>query len=268
MTRPAPTRPTGTITRGTTHPNRLRRADRWLIHTACADLRRLDRAPLVVDLGFGASPITTVELHSRLIAHVRADIDVLGLEIDQQRVAAAEPHARTGLAFARGGYEVGPAPRPPFIIRAFNVLRQYDETDVGPAWALMASRLQTGGFVLEGTCDEIGRRATWVRIDHSGSPVSLTLSAHVGSLEKPSDLAERLPKALIHRNIPGEAIHEVFVGLDRAWAAAAPVKPFGPRQRWLAMATSAHNAKLGLLNEPSRWRLGEITFPWTAVAPG
>ena len=28
----APPRPLGTITRGTTHPNRLRRVDRWIAH--------------------------------------------------------------------------------------------------------------------------------------------------------------------------------------------------------------------------------------------
>ncbi|MBP7818889.1 MAG: class I SAM-dependent methyltransferase, partial [Rhodoluna sp.] len=56
-------KPVGTVTRGTTNPNRLRRVDRYI--AALPVLRRTDH-PVVVDLGFGASPITAVELLSRL----------------------------------------------------------------------------------------------------------------------------------------------------------------------------------------------------------
>lgn len=259
-------KPQGSITRGTTHPNRLRRADRWFIHVACGYLRS-STAPLVVDLGYGANPVTTAELHQRLARHVRPDIAVLGLEIDPERVQVAKAWAADGLSFARGGFELGPAPRPAAAIRAFNVLRQYDEADVAPAWQQMAARLAPGGLILEGTCDEIGRRAAWVRIDHLGQPLSLTLSTHVGSLDRPSDLAERLPKALIHRNVPGERIHEVLRGLDRAWDVAAPQAAFGPRQRWIEMASRACDAGVGVRSEPARWRLGELTLPWSAVAP-
>ncbi len=43
-----------------------------------------------------------------------------------------------------------------------NVLRQYDEDDVADAWARMCARLlQPDGILVEGTCDEIGRIATW-----------------------------------------------------------------------------------------------------------
>ena len=77
-------RPIGTVTRGTTNPNRLRRADRWLVTT---ERRRLTAAPdpLVVDLGFGASPVTTLELRDRL-RRIRPDVRVVGVEIDPVRV--------------------------------------------------------------------------------------------------------------------------------------------------------------------------------------
>ncbi|MDQ1653021.1 MAG: hypothetical protein QOI35_2221, partial [Cryptosporangiaceae bacterium] len=79
----------GLPTRGTTAPNRLRRVDRWLAGDA-AVTRLLRRAadPLVVDLGYGASPVTTVEL-ARWLSRVRADVRVLGLELDPERVAYA-----------------------------------------------------------------------------------------------------------------------------------------------------------------------------------
>src|SRR5487761_758171 len=80
-------RPEGEITRGTTNPSRLRRVDRWITRAQHAVLRAGER-PLIVDLGFGASPVTTVELYRRVLA-VAPDAEVIGLEIDQERVAAA-----------------------------------------------------------------------------------------------------------------------------------------------------------------------------------
>ena len=127
-----PGRPVGTITRGTTNPNRLRRIDRWL---TSVEGRRLRPAadPLVVDLGYGASPVTTVELFERLRA-VRPDVEVVGLEIDPARVAAAQPWTEPGLTFRRGGFELPlPDGRRPILVRAANVLRQYDAAEVDGA---------------------------------------------------------------------------------------------------------------------------------------
>ena len=58
----------GLATRGTTAPNRLRRVDRWLTGVHGGLLRGALEAPLVVDLGYGGSPVTTVELFGRLRA--------------------------------------------------------------------------------------------------------------------------------------------------------------------------------------------------------
>ena len=79
-------RPEGEITRGTTNPGRLRRVDRWITQAQQAVLRAQER-PLIVDLGFGASPVTTVELY-RGVRAVAPDAEVAGLEIDPERVAA------------------------------------------------------------------------------------------------------------------------------------------------------------------------------------
>lgn len=55
MKTPAAPRPVGTVTRGTTNPNRLRRMDRWIAATHGAALRRASD-PVAVDLGYGAAP--------------------------------------------------------------------------------------------------------------------------------------------------------------------------------------------------------------------
>ena len=256
-------RPIGAVTRGTTSPNRLRRVDRWTL-ASYGDLLRSSTAPLVVDLGFGASPVTTVEFADRLQL-VRADIDVLGLEIDPVRVLAAQPVARPGLTFAVGGFEL-PTPRRPVLVRALNVLRQYDESEVCAAWSLMQSRLAPNGVLVEGTCDEVGRLASWVAITATG-PQTFTAAARLTSLDRPSDLAERLPKCLIHRNVPGEPVHALFLDLDRAWEVHTALGVFGARQRWLATIGAIRQSGWPVLGNQSRWRLGEVTLPWPAVAP-
>jgi len=276
-------RPEGEITRGTTNPGRLRRVDRWITQAQQAVLRAQER-PLIVDLGFGASPVTTVELY-RGVRVVAADAEVVGLEIDPGRVAAARRRLAAlraagdglpGLSFGVGGFEL-PVARRPLLVRAFNVLRQYQEEQARAAWSRLLAGLAPGGVLVEGTCDEIGRRAVWVTLPARpgqlgpGPAALVTFSARLASLERPSDLAERLPKALIHRNVPGEPVHQFLRDFDRAWDRAAPYSAFGPRQRWLA-AVEFLSAGWPVLRYPPgggarRWRLGEATLPWAALAP-
>jgi len=220
-----------------------------------------------VDLGYGAEAWTARDLRDRLRA-VRPDVEIVGIEIDQARVDGAAPYADATLSFRRGGFEVPLDGRRPVVVRAFNVLRQYDESEVAAAWSTVASRLAPGGALVEGTCDELGRHAWWVLLrSGAAEPESLTLSTRLAGLERPGDLAERLPKALIHRNVPGEPVHAFLQQLDRAWAAAAPQGSFGVRQRWIAAARSLRESGVPLLDGPSRWRLGELTVPWQHVAP-
>ncbi|MFF9350781.1 class I SAM-dependent methyltransferase [Streptomyces sp. NPDC014734] len=255
-------RPIGTATRGTTNPNRLRRMDRWIAAVHGPALRRAD-APVAVDLGYGAAPWTAVELLQRLRT-VEPRTTVVGVEIDPERVAAALPYEREGLAFVHGGFEI-PLPRCPDLIRAANVLRQYDEAEVAAVWQRLCARLAPGGLLVEGTCDEIGRRHVWVALGPEG-PRTVTFATRLGSLDRPSDLAERLPKALIHRNVPGEPVHAFLRDFDRAWAAAAPYASLGARQRWIT-AVRALSADWPLTDGPRRWRQGEVTVKWDALRP-
>ena len=252
--------PIGQVTRGTTGHNRLRRIDRWIAQLPA--LRRAEH-PLVVDLGYGASATTALELHERL-SRVRKDVEVVGIEIEPARVAAAKPFERPGVSFRVGGFEV-PGERPT-IIRALNVLRQYDESDVAGAWALMVSRLQPGGVLVEGTCNEVGRVASWVDVTADG-PQRFTVSLHLPSLEVPSVVAERLPKVLIHRNVPGEKIHALLRDLDRQWATHAGLGVYSPVQRWVASVAGLKENGWPVLGGKARWRLGELTVGWDAVAP-
>ena len=188
---------------------------------------------------------------------VRPDAEVVGLEIDPERVAGAQGATTEGLSFRRGGFEL--AGLRPLVVRALNVLRQYDEAAAADAWTELCGRLQPEGVLLEGTCDELGRRGAWVTLGPEG-PRTLTLAAHLPSLERPGDLAERLPKALIHRNVPGEPVHALLRALDDAWDRSAGLAPYGNRQRWAATCEALDWPQVGR-------RDGELTVPWSTVAP-
>lgn len=252
----------GVITRGTTNVNRLRRCDRWMVHhptvQRCLSHASIHDAPLAIDVGYGASHTTTCEW-AIWLRRLRADVSVLGLEIDPARVLPP----RDGVHFAVGGFEL--AGHRPNLVRAFNVLRQYDVSQVHDAWQLVCSRLAPGGLFVEGTCDELGRRCSWVLLDADG-PQSLTLAWDPHHTARPSDLAERLPKALIHRNVPGEPIHNLLRMADTAWDRAAAWATYGPRVRWREARRLLIDASVPLTPIRRRVRDNLLTVPWSFVS--
>lgn len=252
-------RPLGVITRGTTNINRLRRCDRWMRFNP--DIQRMlieAPAPLALDVGYGASHTTTCEWATWL-RQVAPSVQVTGLEINPERILPP----RDGVTFELGGFEL--AGYRPNLVRAFNVLRQYDVDQVEDAWQEVCSRLASGGLFIEGTCDELGRRSCWVTLDVAG-PRTLTLAWDPFDVTRPSDLAERLPKRLIHDNVPGTPINRLLTAMDAAWDRAAGWAPYGPRVRWC-------EARALLLADgwpltPIRRRIRDnlATVPWDLVA--
>lgn len=210
------TPPVGQVTRGTTGNNRLRRFDRWIAHLAAQPLRAAER-PLAVGLGFGAEPTTTLQW-LRSLQRSNPSAEVVGVEIDRERVAAA---AQTITAI-HGGFEI-PTRRRPLLIRAANVLRQYPRDEVESAWRLMASRLEPGGWLFDGTCDEQGRLSALLSVNAQAEPVWFTVSCRLGGLQRPSEVAARLPKALIHANVPGTGIHRLLGDINKGLEQRAPV---------------------------------------------
>ena len=258
--------PVGVPTRGTTGFNRLRKADRWLAHhpavrAAFDAASSSGRRPLAVDVGYGASHTTTVEWAGWL-RRVDPKVRVLGLEIEPSRVLPP----RDGVEFALGGFEL--AGHRAELVRAFNVLRQYDVSEVLAAWQMMIAGLSPGGQIIEGTCDEVGRRAAWVLLDESG-PQTLTLAWDPADVDKPSDVAERLPKALIHENTEGHKIFALLQAADAAWDRAAGYAPYGPRVRWRFAREdllSQLPAELAKLNPRRRMQDNLLTVPWELVS--
>ena len=244
----------GLPTRGKTARNRLRRVDLLAALYDPALLRREDGnfagAPFV-DLGYGAEPFTTLETAERL-RRVNPGLRVVGVEIDRERVAAAEPHADGLTTFRHGGFRMplrpgadGPAGAAR-MVRAFNVFRQYPEEALPRALGEIALGMLPGGLLIEGTSDPFGRvfTANLFRrtADKSAAQPftheALVLGMRLAGGFDPAQVQAVLPKNYIHHVVPGEPIHAVFAAWKEAAAETRAHAAFGPRQ-WFRAAAAA-----------------------------
>ncbi len=248
-------RPEGQPTRGKTARNRLRRVDVFLSRYDPALLKQTDtnlQTALYIDLGYGDTPDTTMESAHRFW-QINPGLHILGVEIDPERVSAAMPHQTDRIHFRLGGFnlplEVNESVR---LIRAFNVLRQYEEDTYSQSISRLMSSLNPGGLLVEGTSDPFGR--VWVanlfRKAEDGRTIyeAVTFSTNIRFGFDPSSFQPVLPKNLIHHMAEPSAIQQFF---DQ-WKAAAlemiHYKDFGHRQWFMESAyrLADHGCQLDL----------------------
>lgn len=208
-------------TRGKTAPNRLRKTDVF-VAVACAEQVRAPGA-VYVDLGFGMSPVTTVETFRRL-RRLNPALRVVGVEIDPERVRAAQAHAVPGLEFRAGGFDLPlRSGERVAVLRACNVLRQYDEAEVAVALDRIGRRLPPGALVLEGTSDPPGRLLVFAlhrREEEGVQRTGVVFAPRLRADLDPRGFRAVLPKAYIHHAEPGGAIDAFFTAWHAAWQRA------------------------------------------------
>lgn len=259
MPRPLPKKPEGLATRGKTASNRLRRVDHFTLFYEPSLLTRADglfAASLFVDLGYGFDARTTLESAARF-RRVNPRLPILGVEIDKERVEAALPFADEITHFRLGGFnlplQAGEHVR---LVRAFNVLRQYEEKDFAPAYERLATYMLPGGLMIEGTSTPFGQ--LWAanlarRLESGGWDFeALVFSTNFRFGFDVTEFQTILPKNLIHRVVPGEPIHDFFEAWKRAAAETAPLKVYGLRQ-WFAAAAEALAARGYNIDLKKKW---------------
>jgi hypothetical protein len=235
-------KPIGQPTRGKTASNRLRRVDNFILLYEPSLLIRTDGPfanSLFVDLGYGFDPRTTLESASRF-RKVNPQLPILGVEIDRERVAAAQPHADDITFFRLGGFNLPLRPGESVrLIRSFNVLRQYEEADVEPAYEKLAVDVIPGGLMIEGTSNPFG--SVWAanlmrRTDRTWEHEALVFSTNFRMGFDVEEFQTILPKNLVHHVRPGEEAFEFFDAWKRSAAATSHMKVYGSRQWWIACA--------------------------------
>lgn len=254
-------KPEGQATRGKTASNRLRRVDNFLMLYEPSLLTRTDslfRDAMFVDLGYGFDARTTLESAARF-RRVNPNLKILGVEIDNERVEAALPFADDKTFFRLGGFNLplkdGEHVR---LIRAFNVLRQYEEKDFAPAYERLAQYVLPGGLMIEGTSNPFG--SIWAanlarkvldsdsflsdRQGQAAAPLggwqfeAVVFSTNFRLGFEVEEFQTILPKNLIHHIGPGEAIYEFFEAWKKSAKESATFKTYGARQWFSATAES------------------------------
>ncbi len=252
----------GQETRGKTARNRLRRVDLFAMLYDRSLLKRPDSA-VFVDLGYGAYPFTVLESAARL-RELNAQLKVIGVEIDPARVAEGEPYQDALTDFRLGGFNIplhqGESAR---LIRAFNVLRQYDEPAVLPAHRQMIAYLEPDGLLLEGTSNRFGQ--LWVsnvirRTAEGGCYEALVFSTNFRLGFDPADFQPVLPKNFIHRMVAQEPIFDFMEAWKVAYFQSLGYRDWGPKQ--LFLATAERLAEMGWPVETGRRWLQKGFLIW------
>jgi hypothetical protein len=272
-------RPLGQPTRGKTAHNRLRRVDTFVLLYDPGLITRSDGEfadARFVDVGYGAEPWTTLESAARLRS-LNPALRVLGVEIDRERVAAASTYVDELTDFRLGGFDLplltDPDGRPERVrlIRAFNVLRQYDESAVAEVHNVLGRHLLPGGLLIEGTSDPVGRH--WVANllrKPAGSPETplrdegLLFSTNFRGGFEPRMFQPVLPKNYIHRVLTGEPIHRFFADWTRTYQLSLPLRSVGVRQLFVASARGL--ADLGYHIDIRRRLLSRGYMRWISAA--
>jgi hypothetical protein len=211
---------------------------------------------LFVDLGYGAEAITTLESAERL-RRFNPSLPILGVEIDKERVEAALPFKDERTFFRLGGFNLPLLPGETVrLIRAFNVMRQYEEAEFAPAYERLAQYVLPGGLMIEGTSDPFGR--IWVAnvarklLSKGWGGEALVFSTNFRSGFDPAQFQAVLPKNHIHHVVPGEAIFDFFEAWKRSAAETAHAKAWGTRQ-WFIAAAEGLAEKGYKINLQKKW---------------
>jgi hypothetical protein len=261
----------GQITRGKTARNRLRRVDIFLSLYASELIRKqypAGRMSWLVDLGYGAEPYTALESAYHLRKQ-NPNLPILGIEIDAERVAAGLPWQDEITQFRLGGFNV-PLQRNESIriLRAFNVLRQYEEHQVLAAWQSMSLKMENGGLIIEGTSDPYGKRwvANVLRVKENGQGdrqlvwEGLLFSTNFHDGFSPDMFQPVLPKNLIHRMLPEEEIYQFFEHWKYAANQQSAMLTYGTRQWFAAAARTLADSGYPILTRKKFLRQGFLLW--------
>ncbi len=195
-----------------TRPGRLRGVDTWL---------RAERSSgwpvdvALVDVGFGVSPTTTVELFD-WVRGLRPDARVEGWELDAAALERAQAFAEPGLCFLTAPQDVGPTFD---VARAFNVGRAGPREALEQLHGLLVRALRLGGVALEGSTDVDGRVAAFYVLRDDGARTALVLATDLSRAVAPRLFRDVLPRDWRRSAHAGTPVFALLEDWQRSWEA-------------------------------------------------
>jgi len=249
----------GRLTRGKTRPGRFRLLDPWIASQVGRAVGQ--ETAHVVDVGIGARPDTTLELH-RALGGADAGVRTTGLDLDPERVQALREAEEPGVRAVLGGFD---AELPPaHLVRAANLLRQYRLPDVPPALTAMSHWLAPEGLLVGGTTDRHGDRGVFRvfrRVDGRLLPQALIcLAALDGPGFAPRALTPYLPRGLGWHGHPGPTVQPLFTAWTRAFEHARDQGAHTPAELFTRSAMLLTRQGLAQ-DDPSGQAAGRLVLP-------
>lgn len=231
---PKRAKPIGQPTRGKTTSNRLRQVDIFVILAWRHILT--SASPLLIDVGYGEHAWTALEMYQRLWS-INPRSRLLGVEIDPMRVMNALPYTNPPhIHFCLGGFnliDVLEGQQATFI-RAYNVLRQYNEAEVMPALSAMSQSLAEGGILIEGTSTPSGHLVAFDVYQKQARELvhkHIVLGTNFRNDPTPIEFQAILPKRLIHHAYD-DPVWSFFRMWERGLALARGAGQHRPRRKW------------------------------------
>lgn len=235
--------------RARTRAGRLAALDAWVLEYEAPRWSE-SATRRALDIGFGETPVTTVEWASAL--QCLGAWHITGVERDAARAAEAQRWALESVRFCEGGFDGLVALGPFEVARALNVLRAYPEAEVPAAYSAMTAALAPGGLLLEGSTDTEGHIAV-VRLTRRGPEgmrdEGLLFFTDGTQGFAPIMFRDWLPRDLRRQVKPGTAVAQFFelwsteVQLARSQGPAETV--FARSARSLAVAAPQYALETG-----------------------
>ena len=250
----------GVVTRGTTNPNRLRRVDNWIVAT-CGDLLRGGGRPA------GGRP--RLRRHP---GHRRRAARPAGRRGPRRRTggrAGDRPGTRRRRAAGRrparadvrpGRLRAGRAAARCWSARS-TCCASTTRARSPDAWRTMTAALAPGGLLVEGTCDELGRLASWAAARRRRPAARSPWPPELSTLDSPAELGRAAAQGADPPQRARRAGPRPAPRAGRRLARRRRVRPVRPPPT-LAARGHAVARPAGRSSTAPPLAPGELTLPW------
>lgn len=220
---------------------------------------------MVLDVGVGARPDTTLELH-RCLREFWPDLRTVGVDNVAERAELVSGLGEPGLTGVIGGEHL-PSVGAVRLVRAANLLRQERLERVESALQALMSPLLAGGVLVEGTTDAGGDAGVFraLRAPHANT-VEVAFLCGFAQGFSPRRMTAWLPRGLGWHGHPGPELLPLFTSWDEAFRVVRAEGAREPHVCFFAACSWLASRDARVVADPEGWKRGELRWqPGLAV---